>query len=523
MYDVIIVGSGLSALSFIVALNENKKILVFTKDEVVMNNSMLAQGGICYSNEENDAGEGHISDTYDSGVKMGDRKIIRQMIEKSHPLIKKFIDEGMDFDRTSDDKLRYGLEGAHSIPRILHAGGDRTGRKMTEFFLKRLKNRHIDIQQGHTVIDIKKDDNGAASGVTAIDSEGNAHHYKSLNTVLATGGYSGMFKTNSGASKTMGSGHILSLRAGCMLRHMEMVQFHPTLLGTRSGTYGLVSEAVRGNGGTLINEAGERIMEDIHPLKDLAPRDVTSMAVYRQESNGSQCYLDISNVENFEERFPGIDASAKQYFPNELAEGKIPVTTGAHYTMGGVIADVDGSTDIPRLKVIGETASTNFHGANRLASNSLLEAVVMGSEAAVSIDEKAPSEPGNTVSTIPMIPYIEPDVFEEIKKEAMDVLGFERSESELNSLLIKIRTILDDSYIRTVSLANWHRYSEALTVYSMLLGCIHRKESRGCHNRKDFPDNDEYYRNMEIRIQMEGESLIAECIENQREIKKLLY
>lgn len=525
MKDVIIVGTGLSALSFIDELNEDKKVLVFTKDKIDEHNSMLAQGGICYSFEEGDFGRCHASDTYEAGAQMGDRKIIRQIIGKSHLLIKRFIDDGMSFDHTSDNHLSYGLEGAHNVPRILHSGGDQTGKMMTEFFLKRLENRQVNIYTGYNVVDILKNDVGTAVGVIAMDPEGNTRRYFSKNTVLATGGYSGMFMTNSGASKTMGNGHILALRAGARLRHMEMVQFHPTLLGTKKRLYGLVSEAVRGRGGSIVNGCGERIMENVHPLKDLAPRDVTSFEVYRHVKKGSQCYVDISGIEDFKGRFPSIHKSAKRYFPDVLQGLKIPVTTGAHYTMGGVIADIDGSTDISGLRVIGETASTNFHGGNRLASNSLLEAVVMGNEAAVSINEKKKGEDdyGSIAPVISAIPYIETGVFEEMKKEAMEVLGFERSEDTLISLLDKTCIILESSETGPVNAEEWHRYCELMTIYSMLLGCLHRKETRGCHNRLDFPGNNDAFKNIEILIGMEGGSLVAEYIENQGETEGLLY
>ncbi len=523
MNDVIIVGSGLSALSLIDALSEDKKVTVFSKDKIDRHNSMLAQGGICYSFEEDDAGKCHVSDTYEAGAEMGDKRIIGKMIEKSHTIIKRYLDEGMSFDHSAGNALSYGLEGAHSVPRILHSGGDQTGKMMTEFFLKRLKSRQVTMYEKHTVIDIILDEEGAAIGVTAVDKEGNARHYFSDQTVLATGGYSGMFVTNSGASKSMGSGHILALRAGAKLRHMEMVQFHPTLLGKIGKTHGLVSEAVRGAGGIIVNEWGERIMENVHPLKDLAPRNVTSLEVYRQQKNDCQCYVDISNIEGFRERFPGVHKTATQYFPELLRNSKIPVTTGAHYSMGGVIADIDGSTGISGLRAIGEIASTNFHGANRLASNSLLEAVVMGYEAAVSINEQKSENRGSIASVMPGIPIIPADIFEEIKKEAMNVLGFERSGNTLLALLEKVHSHLGVAKCDYKDPSEWQRYCEMMTIYSMLHGCLQREESRGSHNRLDFPEKDDDFKNMEIRIGMEGESLIAECIENQRKTEKLLY
>src|SRR5699024_9851615 len=355
MYDVIVVGSGLAALSFIDALDENRKVLLFTKDRIDEHNSRLAQGGICYSFQEDDQGESHMSDTYEAGSCMGDREIIRQMIEKSHGVIQSYMDDGMIFDRNGQNELAYGLEGAHSIPRILHAGGDRTGEMMTRFFLDRLKNRTVEIRAGHTVIDIMADGENGVRGVVAMDGCGNARRYTSPDVVLAAGGYSGSCTSDAGAPETMRTGHMLALRAVARLRHMEMVQFHPTLLGSRNRTYGLVSEAVRGAGAVIVNDNGKRIMDTVHPLKDLAPRDVTSIEVYRQEKLGYRCHLDISRIADFKNRFPGIYGAAKKHFPLDLNVSEIPITTGAHYTMGGVMSGIDGRTGIPGLRVIGES------------------------------------------------------------------------------------------------------------------------------------------------------------------------
>ena len=523
MNDVIVVGSGLAALSFIDALDENRTVLLFTKDRVDDHNSRLAQGGVCYSFHEDDHGESHMSDTYEAGSCMGDREIIRKMIEKSHGLIQSYLDDGMIFDRNGQNELAYGLEGAHSIPRILHAGGDRTGEMMTRFFLDRLKNRAVEIHAGHTVIDIMTDGENGAKGVVAMDGYGNARRYPSREVVLATGGYSGLFTPNSGASETMGTGHILALRAGARLRHMEMVQFHPTLLGSRNRTHGLVSEAVRGAGAVIVNDDGERIMDTVHPLKDLAPRDVTSLEVYRQERKGYRCHLDIGRIADFKGRFPGIYETAQKYFPAEMKCAKIPVTTGAHYTMGGVMAGIDGWTGIPGLRVIGEAAGTNFHGANRLASNSLLEALVTGSEAALAVNGTERHIHDDIAPVMPEIPYLDPLLCDAILNEVTETIGFTRSGEELKRMLDKVQALLDQAEPRRTDLGGWERYCKIMTVYSMVHGSLQREETRGSHNRIDFPGKNEELRNQEIQIVMEGEGLIAECVENQRETQKLLY
>ncbi|WP_017547558.1 L-aspartate oxidase [Salinicoccus carnicancri] len=523
MYDVIVVGSGLAALSFIDALDENRTVLLFTKDRVDDHNSRLAQGGICYSFHEDDHGGSHMSDTYEAGSCMGDREIIRRMIEKSHGLIKSYMNDGMSFDRNGQSELAYGLEGAHSIPRILHAGGDRTGEMMTRFFLDRLKNRAVKICAGHTVVDIMTDGGDGIKGVVSMDAYGNARRYTSRDIVLATGGYSGLFTPNSGASETMGTGHILALRAGARLRHMEMVQFHPTLLGSRNRTYGLVSEAVRGAGAVIVNDKGRRIMDTVHPLKDLAPRDVTSIEVYRQEGEGHLCHLDISSIADFKNRFPGIYRAAKKHFPRELSDSEIPITTGAHYTMGGVMAGIDGHTGIPGLRVIGEAASTNFHGANRLASNSLLEALVTGNEAALAVNGTKRHVHGDIAPMLPEIPYLEPSLCDAILNEVTETIGFERTGEELEKMFDKVQALLEQAESRRTDLYGWERYCKIMTIYSMLHGCLQRRETRGSHNRIDFPGKNEELRNQEIRLFMKGGRLVAERVENQREAQKLLY
>ncbi|CAM4356652.1 FAD-binding protein [Lacicoccus alkaliphilus] len=521
MKKMIIVGAGLAALSCIRHLDGDAEVVLFTKDRMEENNSHLAQGGICHSGREGDEGAGHLEDTYTAGDALGSKEIIGEVIRAGHPLIEEMIAGGMAFDEDEAGCLDFAMEGGHHSPRILHAGGDRSGEHLCRFLAEGIDSSRVEIHTGETVIKVLTGDEGAA-GVVTVDSEDVQHHHFCDAVILATGGFSGLYTVNSGASPRMGSGHILAWEAGVALRQMEMVQFHPTLLGTAGRTYGLVSEAVRGAGGVLRAEYGGRIMEDVHPLEDLAPRHVTSYEIHKRALRGEQTYLDINGVKDFPGNFPTIHENVKRHFEVDLQQGRIPVTAGAHFTMGGAVADIDGSTSVPDLYVIGETAHTHFHGANRLASNALLEALVMGAHAAGKINRTMHRPKNRTFTCKVKVPVYDVSMFDEIKERAMSAAGIIRSGRPLMGLLGLIDEAHQTAGTGTATTQNFQAHAEMKTIEAVVKSALLREETRGGHRRADFPGA-RTGPLMDTIVSMKEGKMDAQYIERQGKAQTILH
>lgn len=521
MKKIIIVGAGLAALSCIRHLDGEAEVVLFTKDRMEENNSHLAQGGICHSGREGDGGAGHVEDTYTAGDGLGSEEVIGEMIRAGHPLIEEMIAGGMAFDEDDSGGLDFALEGGHHSPRILHAGGDRSGEHLCRFLAKGIDRVRMEIHTSETVIKVITGEDGAA-GVVTVDSEDVQHQHFCDVVILATGGFSGLYTVNSGASPRMGSGHILAFDAGISLRQMEMVQFHPTLLGTAGQTYGLVSEAVRGAGGVLRDGYGRRIMKDVHPLEDLAPRHVTSYEIHKRALKGEQIYLDIGGVKDFPGNFPVIHENVKKHFKADLKKGRIPVATGAHFTMGGAVAGIDGSTAVPNLYVIGETANTHFHGANRLASNALLEALVMGRKAAEKIN-KTMHRPKNKIFTGEVkVPVYDVSMFNEIKERAMSAAGIIRNGGQLETLLHLIEEAYHTAGTGTATNQNFQVHAEMKTIEAVVKSALLREETRGGHRRTDFPDAAPGPP-MDTVVSMKEGKMDAQYIERQGKAQTILH
>lgn len=505
MKKVIIIGSGIAALSAIRSLNEHTEIYCITKDKLNTHNSSLAQGGICFSKFEDDDGLSHIQDTYKAGNKLGDMTVIELIIQHSHEIIQQMIEEGLTFDKQVDKhNLDFAMEGAHSKPRILHIGGDQTGAYITKYLINQLSSKDLTIYEETEVVDLLRDDSNEICGVLALDKHGNKTEYIAHDVILATGGYSNLYPTNSNASTTISSGHIIAYHHQLPLRHMEMIQFHPTLLGTRNDTYGLVSEALRGHGGFLVNEVGEAFMKNIHPLGSLAPRDVTSRAIFQQQTEGHQCFINIEHIEHFSTRFPTIYQNVMSHFPNEYRNHLIPVTPGAHYTMGGVETDIYGRTDEQHFYVIGEASNTNFHGANRLASNSLLEGLVMGHLCSQAINQSSIRDIHMTNSQSLSIPKMNTHEVERMRQLSFEILGIERNGHDMTQYLNDIQLCLKNSTVTTQwSKDDWQRYVAIKTLEMVCLSALNRTESRGVHFRTDYPNVQQTLQHTDIEILME--------------------
>ncbi|MDE0545740.1 L-aspartate oxidase [Microbacterium sp. C7(2022)] len=387
----VIVGSGIAGVTVALhAAAHGCRVTLVTKDVLDHANTRYAQGGIAGVMFDDDRVEDHVRDTLVAGAGLCDEEAVRVLAEEGPQRIRELISLGVGFDRAPDGAFVKGLEAAHSYPRILHAGGDATGTAIEKTLVGHLRSSGVEVMEHAFLIDVIVR-GGRARGVELLvgeapDAPGNALTLPADAVVLATGGAGELFAHSTNPTVATADGVAAALRAGAHVQDLEFVQFHPTIIA--AGQAFLISEAVRGEGATLIDEHGRRFAFDAHPDGELAPRDVVARAIAAQMNaqDGRAVLLDATHVHSEDaderaaflaERFPTIDRAvrARGY---DWARTPIPVTPAAHYLMGGVTTDLYGRSTVPGLYAVGETARTGVHGANRLASNSLLEGAVFG-------------------------------------------------------------------------------------------------------------------------------------------------
>ncbi|WHX99458.1 L-aspartate oxidase [Neobacillus sp. DY30] len=493
--DVLILGSGIAALQLASLLNKDLNVRILTKAKIRTANSYLAQGGIAAAIGEHDHPNKHIADTFEAGRYHNNQEAVEQIIHAAPRLIKFISEQGSVFDKNQDGELLLGMEGAHSEKRIVHGGGDATGKNVVEYLIGTLKE-NVTVEEEVFAYELLLNSEKRCIGVKAKMPDGTQKNYYSRNTILATGGCGQLFTYTSNAETVSGDGIAMAYLAGAEVVDMEFIQFHPTLLYLNGETKGLISEAVRGEGAVLVTEDGTPIMEGVHPLKDLGPRHVVSQKIYEYLKNGYKVYLDISKIENFKQRFPSITAICEDN-GLQLSDGRIPVAPGSHFLMGGIKTDLFGRTSIKGLFAIGEAACTGLHGANRLASNSLLEGLYMGEKLSNWLNQTQQVEFLGTAFSRPYTPQekvILPDL-QEIKDTMMERVGIIRNEANLRNQKVWL-----DSF-NVCQINNLELYSiEEMTKIFMLINAnliteaaLKRTESRGGHFRSDYPVEDEHY------------------------------
>ncbi|SEE95990.1 L-aspartate oxidase [Ruania alba] len=387
MTRTLVVGTGIAGLITALAHPRPEQVLVVTKSEPAASNTYAAQGGIAavtHPPAPGDSVASHVSDTLTAGAGHCDPAAVQALCADGADRIVDLLAAGVPFDRTTDGELSRGLEAAHSVARILHAGGDATGAGIADALLATAARAGIEVR-GHTLVTELITDGGRVRGARVLTSSGGQEELAADAVVLATGGAGQLYPYTSNPAVATGDGVALAARAGAALADLEFYQFHPTTLAL-PGNF-LVSEAVRGEGAVLRDAAGERFMIGVHPDAELAPRDVVARAVAdRMRSTGAPVSLDATalGATRLAERFPSIDTAARAA-GLDWAREPVPITPAAHYWMGGVTTDLAGRTSVPGLYAIGEVARTGVHGANRLASNSLLEGAVFGHRAALAV------------------------------------------------------------------------------------------------------------------------------------------
>ncbi|MFC6644814.1 L-aspartate oxidase [Granulicella cerasi] len=504
---VAVVGSGIAGLIAALRLSKQHDVTLVTKNELAESNTRWAQGGIAAVMFEDDNVENHIIDTLNAGAGLCDPAAVRVLCEEGPERIQDLIRFGVQFDKRNGE-LAKGLEAAHSYPRVLHAGGDSTGLSIEMALVHAVcSNKAITVLEHTFVADILTR-NDQCIGLHLIDRPQNGKQERSRMftsdaVILASGGAGQLYLHTTNPSVATGDGTAAAFRAGAEVADVEFYQFHPTALA-HADTF-LISEAVRGEGAVLLDAHGRRFMQAVHPGAELAPRDIVARGIAMQMAaqNGAPVMLDATRlggssqpeVEEFlRTRFPSIDAAVRRRGMDWSRE-PIPVTPAAHYWMGGVRTDLYGRTSVPRLFAVGETACTGVHGANRLASNSLLESLVyawrcaglfLGEHIAPSASLDAPAEfDANEVRALAP-PYAAERTIDRrgIQSLMWNAAGIERNAEDLTTALAELKsTRVEVRSIADRETANLHLLARLVTTAALA-----RTESRGGHFRNDFPN-----------------------------------
>lgn len=508
--DVVIVGAGIAGLSFALRLPDTIRITVLTKSELGESNTRYAQGGMAAAVGPDDTPELHLHDTVEAGAGLTDEESARGLVERGASAVRWLLKQGARFD-LEDHTLQLGQEAAHSRRRILHAGGDATGAEIERSLVRRLRMRmNTRIIEHSLAIDIQTDADGRAAGVTVLRDDGAIEYVLSGTTVLANGGAGQLWAVTSNPHDATADGAAMALRAGVTLADVEFAQFHPTVLNIPGVAPFLISEAVRGEGAWLINSAGERFMLDIDERAELAPRNVVAGAIQHQLTAipNNTVYLDLRHLDPalVAERFPTISAHLREV-GLDLARDPIPVAPAAHYFMGGVVANTQGETSLPGLLAIGEASCTGVHGANRLASNSLLEGLVFGINAADRLADTGFPVPGEVPDASPIGP---------------ESVGTAPQASEIQRIMsadvgvVRERSGLQRAIARLGEMPSWPvtMEREALIARNMrevalqvATSALAREESRGGHIRSDDPERDPALDGQHQMLRFDGSSV----------------
>ena len=500
--DYIIVGSGIAGLYIALLAIERGSVLILTKGSIEDCNTRYAQGGIAVAMGRDDSPALHFEDTISAGAGLSDAEAAHILTEEAADCTADLIRFGVPFD-TLDGEITLTREAAHSVPRVMHAGGDATGEHIEVTLSRQVRSTPIKVLENFLSIEILFQ-NGKVIGVRALDCRtGSVEEYHCQFLILATGGAGRVFLYTSNPDVATGDGIAMAYRAGASVTNMELYQFHPTLLFHPKIRASLISEALRGEGALLLGSDGQRFMQNYHPDAELAPRDVVARAIDNElkKTGTSHVWLDISfkNSEFIKDRFPAIYETCLSAGV-DMTKEPIPVVPAAHYLMGGVKVDKDGRTDVKGLYAIGETACSGLHGANRLASNSLLEAAVMASYAsrAALVDiqgetfdnEIPPWDPGEATDPDELV--IISHQWDEIRRIMSYYVGIVRSHKRLIRARNRIGFIAKEimqfywNYQITEDLIELRNI--ALVAELIIKMARMRKECRGAHYNKDFTE-----------------------------------
>jgi len=495
--DVLVIGSGVAGARAAIAASEYGSVVLMTKAGFSESNTNYAQGGIAVAVSPADSTQAHYDDTMRVGAGLNRPEAVRRLVEDGPVRLKELLGWGLQLDRTGD-ALALGREGGHGVNRIVHADGDRTGRELVRTLRERVGHCHrIRLFEHCFLLDLLVFDGVCAGAVTFHEKYGHQLIW-AKQTLLTTGGCGRIWRETTNPPVATGDGMAAAFRGGARLCDMEMVQFHPTTLYVAGAGRALISEAVRGDGAYLVDQDGDRFMEDYHPDMELAPRDVVSRAIHDhlQKMHSNCAFLDVRHLKAFSQRFPGIDQLCKQFDIDPMRD-RIPVRPSAHYMIGGVDVDLQGRSTLEGLWSCGEAACSGVHGANRIASNSLLEGLVFGAIVGETAGRRAADRGDGT----PMhkVKNVNP-VSSRTELDLSDIHNSLRSVMWRNAGVVRTESRLAETcdilefwghYVmdkRFDDVTGWQVQNQLTLARLVAMAALARKESVGVHFREDGLD-----------------------------------
>lgn len=528
--DVVVLGSGASGLAAARAVRPERSVLVVTKDVLAAGSTAWAQGGLAAVLDPTDSIEHHVADTLAAGAGLCDESAVRTLATEAPTAIRRLIELGAMFDPDENGEMALTMEGGHSHRRVVHSGGDQSGREVQKTLDSAAVEAGVELLEHAFALDLivacNTQGHRQAGGVRValLDEQGTVQSVgvvRARAVVIATGGYGQVFASTSNPPALTGDGLALAMRAGLAARNAEFVQFHPSVLwigADARGQQALVSEAVRGEGAVLFDGLGRRVMAGVHPLEDLAPRDVVAAAISRRMAEapggvGDHVFLDATHLgEEFYDRFPSITASCRAVGVDP-ARDRIPVAPAAHYACGGVPADLDGVTEMPGLFAIGEVSCTGVHGANRLASNSVTEGIVAGMRlgAALAADLPDPVDVDADAGRFRDAPLRNPAQRVEMRSVMSSQVGVLRTPGGLSGAVRQLEALATTSSVGvTGSRAAWEATNMLTVAAAVATAASARTESRGCHRRDDWPERRAaWVTELEVRLTIDGDLVVT--------------
>lgn len=513
--DCLVIGAGIAGLRSAIEASENYNVMLVCKGKFSDSNTWNAQGGIASVLSKNDSIEEHTADTLKAGCGICDEEIVRLVVSEGPGLIRELMEWGTEFDKVNG-QIDITREGGHSRARILHAHGDSTGRGIVEALIRKVKQKpNINVVENFYTIDLITNDDNECIGVIGFSQKTGLEIIWAVNTILATGGAGRLYRETTNPEAATADGIAMAYRAGAILCDLEFMQFHPTTLYIAGASRALITETLRGEGATLLDQKGKAFMKEYHEAGELAPRDVVSRAILDRmlKTNSTHVHLDIRHFDkkHFSKRFPLISELCES-FDIDVRKDLIPVRPSAHYMIGGVKADAGAGTSIKNLFSCGEVASTGLHGGNRLGSNSLLEGLVFGKIAGRAVSGQSNSGVSDlrhrrmkyNIAPSDRSRLDADDVRASLRALMWRNVGITRREKPLKEAQEIIRfwyqyvmdKVFDSSY-------GWECQNMLQVSLLMAQAAEKRKESRGVHYRSDFPERDDKHFSNHIDIMRE--------------------